>query len=57
MGSELWFREFERLIAEKETAGKSFNRAYHEATSETDVAVRERLADIADRARKIAKGE
>ena len=57
MGSDLWFREFERLIAEKESGGKTFDQAYHEATSETDVALRERLADMADRARKRARGE
>lgn len=57
MGSDIWFREFERLINEKEAAGKSFDRAYHEATSETDVAVRERLADMADRAKKRERGE
>ena len=52
MSSELWFREFERLINEKQDAGQTFDQAYHEATSETDVALRERLADMADRARK-----
>jgi len=57
MGSDLWFREFERLLNEKEASGKSFDQAYTEATSETDVAVRERLADMADRARKRERGE
>ena len=57
MASGMWFREFERLVNEKEAAGKSFDQAYAEATTETDVALRERLADRADRARKIAKGE
>ena len=57
MTSELWFREFERLISEKQGAGQTFDQAYHEATSETDVALRERLADMADRERKRRKGE
>lgn len=57
MASDRWFREFERLLNEKEAAGKSPKQAYHEAASETDVAVRERVADMADRAKKRERGE
>jgi len=57
MMSERWFREFERLLSEKQDAGRSFDQAYREATSETDVSLRERLADAADRAKKRERGE
>lgn len=84
MASDLWFREFERQLAEREARvdvpmcaprclpcqhrevgpsaycykrDEAFRRAYHEATSETDVALRERLADMADRAKKRERGE
>jgi hypothetical protein len=77
MASEIWFREFERQLNEREArpvvclmgrsdcepercakcVAASLGRAYQEATSETDVALRERYFDAADRARKIAKGE
>lgn len=57
MASDMWFREFERLLNEKEAAGKSPDQAYHEAASETDVALRGRLADMADRLKKRKRGE
>lgn len=57
MGSELWFREFERRLNAKCGEGKPFAQAYDEATEEVGPVLREARAERIDRARKIAKGE
>lgn len=57
MGSELWFREFERILNELEEAGVPPDVAYERASAMVDGALREKLADAADRERKIRKGE
>lgn len=51
MGSDLWFREFERLLNEKVDAGIPEDRAYEQAGDEAHGAVSERLADMIDLAR------
>jgi len=50
-GKEMWFREMERLLSEKEDAGIPFDRAYEQAGTEAHGAVQERIADMADEAR------
>ena len=68
MGSELWFREFERILNEKEAAiedsGLSAKeqrrlkaKAYDEAGEEAGPALAERLADMADYERKRRREE
>ncbi len=51
MSKEMWFREMERLLAEKEDAGIPFDQAYEQAGNEAHGAVQERIADMADQAR------
>ncbi len=50
-GKEMWFREMERILSEKEDAGTPFERAYEEAGNEAHGAVQERIADLIDQAR------
>jgi hypothetical protein len=63
MGSELWFREMERILNEKEAAIEESGlsaaeqrrlkaKAYDEAGEEAGPALAERLADMADLERK-----
>ena len=68
MGSELWFREFERIVTEKEAAIDELPtddatkrrlqaKAYDQAGEEAGPALAERLADMADFERKRRKEE
>ncbi len=50
-GSEIWFREFERILNEKEDAGIPLDQAYEEAGDEAHGAVQERIADMIDMAK------
>jgi hypothetical protein len=53
----MWFREMERLLAEKEDAGIPFDQAYEQAGNEAGPALAERLADRADMERKRRREE
>lgn len=57
MSKDLWFAEMERRMAELIDQGLSDDEAYDRACDDAHGLLRDRLADIADRARKIAKGE
>lgn len=57
MASDMWFREFERLVNQKEAAGVPFDQAAEEAADEAADNIIDRRLEAADRARKIAKGE
>lgn len=57
MSKDIWFSEMERLLADNEARGMSFDRAYDKACDDAHAATYERLADMADHQRKIAKGE
>lgn len=69
MGSELWFREFERILNEKEAGiddaegltatqrAKLKAKAYDDASNEAGPALAERLADMADFERKRRREE
>jgi hypothetical protein len=54
---DMWIAEFEKLIAELEGKGLSFNQAYKQASDLTDARLRDRLADMADAERKRRKEE
>jgi cytochrome c556 len=57
MASEMWFKEYERLLNQKIDEGKKYSVASEEAATEAAPLLWERMADMADIARKIAKGE
>lgn len=54
---DIWFAEMERKLNEKLDAGKKFDQAYEEASFEALDSATNKLADMADRAKKIARGE
>ncbi len=57
MGSELWFREFERHLNDLEDEGIPFNVAYEKAAGMAERSVPERLADLIDQERQRRKDE
>lgn len=57
MSKELYIDEVERIAAELEESGMDSAKAYDRASELAYDAMLERLADMADRARKISKGE
>lgn len=54
---DLYIAEVERITAELEEQGLNPDLAYDMASNSAYDAARDRLADMADRARKIEKGE
>lgn len=57
MSKDLWFAAMEQRMAELMDEGVPEAKAYDMASEQAHGIVRERLFDMADRARKIAKGE
>jgi hypothetical protein len=57
MTKDIYLDEVERIAAELEEGGMEPGKAYDRASELAYFAMRERYADMADRARKISKGE
>jgi hypothetical protein len=57
MSKELYIAEVERIMADLEDEGMSPDAAYDLASERAYPAMRERLADIADHAKKRERGE
>lgn len=57
MGSDQWFRQFERELNELEGAGLTYEEASKIADRRARNAVVDQVTDKADRDRKRAKGE
>lgn len=57
MGSERWFREFERRLGEKLDQGVPEERAHTEAAEEAGPALAEQMFDKADFERKRRREE
>lgn len=56
-GKEMWFAEMERLLAQYEDEGMSWDEAYKKAGDNAASSLAERLADMADRERKRRREE
>ena len=57
MSKELWFAEMERILNDKLDKGMDWDKAYEQASNEAGPALLDRFADIADRQKKIKRGE
>lgn len=57
MSKELYIAEVERIMGELEDQGVPQSEAYNRASDLAYDAMREKLADMADRARKRERGE